>query len=171
MARDLVELAHNLNRRVGVFIDRRGRVTRVILGTTRPGVAQGDAPLAQEQDRPDRYTIELKEGFQHLVDHPGAPRHIEDGPLAPIIGIGVATGDVRHRVMAATLLNEPRRDRVVTAKFVVAGIVGASAAHFALTHLAGMTRAASLHLFDAANWQWRSIRIQKTAGCKDCGQA
>lgn len=53
----------------------------------------------------------------------------------------------------------------------VAGIVGASAAHFALTHLAGMSRAAGLHLFDAANWQWQSIGIQKTAGCKDCGQA
>jgi len=52
----------------------------------------------------------------------------------------------------------------------VAGIVGASAAHFALTHLAGMTQAAGLHLFDAANWQWRSLMIQKTAGCKDCGQ-
>ena len=52
----------------------------------------------------------------------------------------------------------------------VAGIVGASAAHFALTHLGGMTREAGLHLLDAANWQWRSIRVQKTAGCKDCGQ-
>jgi len=52
----------------------------------------------------------------------------------------------------------------------VAGIVGASAAHFSLTHLAGMSRKASLHLFDAASWQWQSIGIQKTAGCKDCGQ-
>jgi len=50
----------------------------------------------------------------------------------------------------------------------VAGIVGASAAHFALTHLAGMSRAARLHLFDAANWQWLSIAIQKTSACKDC---
>jgi len=53
----------------------------------------------------------------------------------------------------------------------VAGIVGASAAHFALTLLAGMPQAARLHLFDAGNWQWRSIGIQKTAACKDCGQA
>ncbi len=53
----------------------------------------------------------------------------------------------------------------------VAGIVGASAAHFALTHLAGMSQAASLHLFDGANWQWQSIGIQKTAACKDCGWA
>jgi len=53
----------------------------------------------------------------------------------------------------------------------VAGIVGASAAHFALTQLAGMTQAAALHLFDAANWQWQTVRIQKNPACKDCGQA
>lgn len=32
LARDLVELAVELNRRIGLFIDRRGRVSRVILG-------------------------------------------------------------------------------------------------------------------------------------------
>jgi GTP-binding protein HflX len=32
LARDVVDLAHELNRRIGLFIDRRGRVTRVILG-------------------------------------------------------------------------------------------------------------------------------------------
>jgi len=32
LARDLLDLAHELNRRVGLFIDRRGRVVRVILG-------------------------------------------------------------------------------------------------------------------------------------------
>jgi GTPase len=32
LARDLLELAHELNRRIGLFLDRRGRVTRVILG-------------------------------------------------------------------------------------------------------------------------------------------
>jgi len=52
----------------------------------------------------------------------------------------------------------------------VAGIVGASAAHFALAHLAGMSRPAGLHLVDAENWQWRSIGIHETAACKDCGR-
>ncbi len=32
LARDLLELAHELNRQVGLFLDRRGRVQRVILG-------------------------------------------------------------------------------------------------------------------------------------------
>jgi GTPase len=32
LARDLLELAHELNRRIGLFIDRRGRIARVILG-------------------------------------------------------------------------------------------------------------------------------------------
>ena len=32
LARDLLVLAHELNRRIGLFIDRRGRVTRVIVG-------------------------------------------------------------------------------------------------------------------------------------------
>lgn len=32
LARDLLELSHELNRRLGLFIDRRGRVQRVILG-------------------------------------------------------------------------------------------------------------------------------------------
>ncbi len=33
LARDLVELSRELNRRVGLYIDRRGRVTQVILGS------------------------------------------------------------------------------------------------------------------------------------------
>ncbi|MFV8753634.1 GTPase HflX [Nannocystaceae bacterium ST9] len=32
LARDLLELSHELNRRIGLFIDRRGRISRVILG-------------------------------------------------------------------------------------------------------------------------------------------
>jgi GTP-binding protein HflX len=32
LARDLLELSHELNRRIGLFIDRRGRIARVILG-------------------------------------------------------------------------------------------------------------------------------------------
>lgn len=47
--------------------------------------------------------------------------------LAPIIGIGVATTDMRHRIMGATLLNEPRRDRVIAAKFLTAAVAGALA--------------------------------------------
>lgn len=50
----------------------------------------------------------------------------------------------------------------------VAGISGTSAAHFALAHLAGHAVPAGLHLFDAANWQWQSIRINRNAHCKDC---
>ncbi|HET6584988.1 MAG TPA: GTPase HflX [Nannocystaceae bacterium] len=34
LARDVVDLAHELNRRIGLFVDRRGRVVRVILGDT-----------------------------------------------------------------------------------------------------------------------------------------
>lgn len=33
LARDLLELSHELNRRIGLFIDRRGRIIRVILGS------------------------------------------------------------------------------------------------------------------------------------------
>ena len=50
----------------------------------------------------------------------------------------------------------------------VAGISGASAAHFALAHLAGLPVPAGLHLFDAANWHWQSLRINKHPNCKDC---
>lgn len=50
----------------------------------------------------------------------------------------------------------------------VAGISGASAAHFALAHLAGLPVPPGLHLFDAANWQWQSLRINKSSNCKDC---
>ena len=32
IARDMLELSHELNRRIGLFIDRRGRISRVILG-------------------------------------------------------------------------------------------------------------------------------------------
>lgn len=50
----------------------------------------------------------------------------------------------------------------------VAGIAGTSAAHFALSYLAGIKPPAGLHLFDAGNWDWQSIKIKKNPGCKDC---
>ena len=50
----------------------------------------------------------------------------------------------------------------------VAGIIGASAAYFALAHLAGMQTPAGLHLFDATNWQWQSLDSSKNPDCKDC---
>jgi molybdopterin/thiamine biosynthesis adenylyltransferase len=50
----------------------------------------------------------------------------------------------------------------------VAGIVGASAAHFALSSLAGLQPPEGLHLFDAANWQWQSLKTRKVPDCKDC---
>lgn len=50
----------------------------------------------------------------------------------------------------------------------VAGIVGSSAAHFALAYLAGMQPPAGLHLFDASNWAWQSLKINRDISCKDC---
>ncbi len=52
----------------------------------------------------------------------------------------------------------------------VAGLVGASAAYFALAHLAGMKTPPGLHLLDAANWQWQSIRTNRKPACKDCSR-
>ena len=51
----------------------------------------------------------------------------------------------------------------------VAGISGASAAHFALAYLAGQTPPPGLQLFDASRWQWHSLKTAKKTGCKDCG--
>ena len=50
----------------------------------------------------------------------------------------------------------------------VAGITGTSTAYFALAHLAGLQTPAGLHLFDAGNWQWKSLRISRSPTCKDC---
>jgi len=50
----------------------------------------------------------------------------------------------------------------------VAGIVGASAAYFALAHLAGIKTPAGLQLFDATNWQWQSLKVTMRPDCKDC---
>ena len=50
----------------------------------------------------------------------------------------------------------------------VAGIAGASAAHFALAYLAGLPPPAGLHLFDATNWEWRSIKLNRNSNCRDC---
>lgn len=50
----------------------------------------------------------------------------------------------------------------------VAGIAGSSAAHFALAYLAGLPQATGLHLFDARNWAWQSLKIRKNPNCKDC---
>jgi len=52
----------------------------------------------------------------------------------------------------------------------VAGIIGVSAAYFALAHLAGKPQAAGLHLFDASDWQWRTLGLQKKTACKDCNE-
>jgi len=52
----------------------------------------------------------------------------------------------------------------------VAGIVGNSAAHFALTWLAGEQPPGGLHLFDAGNWVWHTLKIKQDSGCKDCGE-
>lgn len=51
----------------------------------------------------------------------------------------------------------------------VAGIVGTSAAYFALAQLAGMRPPEGLHLFDATSWEWRSLKANKDPACKDCG--
>jgi len=50
----------------------------------------------------------------------------------------------------------------------VAGIAGSSAAHFALAYLAGMPPPSGLHLFDANNWAWQSLKIKRNLACKDC---
>jgi len=50
----------------------------------------------------------------------------------------------------------------------VAGIAGTSSAHFALAFLAGLQPPAGLHLFDATNWEWQTLKIKKTSDCKDC---
>ncbi len=52
----------------------------------------------------------------------------------------------------------------------VAGIVGSSIAYFALGFVAGMQMPAGLHLFDARNWQWRTLKAGKNPDCKDCGK-
>ena len=52
----------------------------------------------------------------------------------------------------------------------VAGISGTSAAYFALAHLAGMQIPSGLHLLDAVNWQWQSLKIKKNPVCKDCNK-
>jgi len=51
----------------------------------------------------------------------------------------------------------------------VAGIAGTAAAHFALACLAGLPMPQGLHLFDATNWSWQSLKINKNPACKDCG--
>jgi molybdopterin/thiamine biosynthesis adenylyltransferase len=50
----------------------------------------------------------------------------------------------------------------------VAGIIGTSAAHFGLACIAGLKVPQGLHVLDAYNWQWRSLRISKKPACKDC---
>lgn len=52
----------------------------------------------------------------------------------------------------------------------VAGIAGASAAHFALASIAGLAVPQGLHLFDATNWAWQSLKISRNPVCKDCAE-
>lgn len=50
----------------------------------------------------------------------------------------------------------------------VAGIAGTSAAHFALACLAGLELPQALHIFDAGNWAWQSLKISRDPECKEC---
>jgi molybdopterin/thiamine biosynthesis adenylyltransferase len=50
----------------------------------------------------------------------------------------------------------------------VAGIAGTSAAHFALACVAGIPVRQGLHLFDAVNWDWRSVKFKQDPVCTDC---
>ena len=50
----------------------------------------------------------------------------------------------------------------------IAGIAGASAAHFALASVAGLPMPQGLHIFDGANWNWRSLGVRRNPDCKDC---
>jgi len=50
----------------------------------------------------------------------------------------------------------------------VAGIAGTSAAYFALASLTGLAVPRGLHLFDANNWAWQSLKIKRNPDCKDC---
>ena len=50
----------------------------------------------------------------------------------------------------------------------VAGVMGVSAAHFALAQLGGTEPPDGLHLFDAKSWEWRTLKINRNPACKDC---
>lgn len=50
----------------------------------------------------------------------------------------------------------------------VAGIAGTSAAYFALASVTGLAVPQGLHLFDAPNWAWQSLKIKRNPACKDC---
>jgi len=50
----------------------------------------------------------------------------------------------------------------------VAGVVGTSAAYFALASLTGLPAPNGLHLFDATHWSWQSLRVSKNPACKEC---
>lgn len=51
----------------------------------------------------------------------------------------------------------------------VAGMIGVAMAHLALTRLAGMARPSTLHLFDGADMNWRSLVIARRPDCPECG--
>lgn len=53
----------------------------------------------------------------------------------------------------------------------VAGVIGTSAAHFALTFLAGMQVPGALHVFDGGNWAWRSLATAADPACPECSGA
>jgi len=50
----------------------------------------------------------------------------------------------------------------------VAGIIGTSAAHFALAFLAGLEMPGGIHLFDGSNWAWRSLSATRDPHCPAC---
>lgn len=52
----------------------------------------------------------------------------------------------------------------------VAGVIGISAAHFALACVAGISMPLGLHLFDATEWSWHSLKISRNNDCQDCNK-
>jgi len=66
LARDMLELSHELNRQIGVFVDRRGRVIRVILGDAH----SLDLPEFERVRGADGRLRGVRLVLTHLVDDP-----------------------------------------------------------------------------------------------------
>ena len=137
------------------------RTTRLLYGTVPAAVALSLAAVAGMVVSSHGPELETTEGMRRVFSVAGA-----GAIVLLVVGILISAGEYRHGTAGDTFLTTPRRGRVVTAKLMVAGELGAAvgvvtaAACIAAAVIVYRNESATLSLSAADVW----LTIPATAG-------